>query len=80
MISDAVSLSDKLGREDRSLVPEEGAFHAGLSVLSEPSMSPHENSVPWLGAQNDLVARTNEEAAGSSRLARTVVPPEEIET
>lgn len=53
VISDRVSLSDKLTRKVRTLVPEDGAIDALLSaVINEPS--PSENRICSLGAEHDF--------------------------
>jgi hypothetical protein len=58
VISDCVSLSDKLRREERPLVAKEGALDAmlfGLSVVYVLSPNPGSISVP--GAKHDALAR-----------------------
>jgi hypothetical protein len=74
-ISDSVSLSDKLRREKRPLVTEEGAVDSGL-VRSGNKAAPYKSGVSVLGSEDDLFARPSEQAAHPpiSVLIRGVVP------
>ena len=59
MISDCVSLSDKLTRRMRAFVPEHGAVDALLSaVINEPA--PDKKSVRSHGSENDALSGANE--------------------
>lgn len=60
VISDCVSLSDKLGREERTLVPEKHAFDPFLVVCAELAISPNKDRVSSIGSQDDLVSRPDE--------------------
>lgn len=78
MISDAVSLSDKLGREERALVPKEGTFDARLPVAAVFRSAPDKGSIACNGSQNDLVARANDEVRGALGFAAAVVAAVEV--
>lgn len=60
MISDAVSLSDKLGCFVRTLVAEERALDALLLVFAVLGAAPNKGRVSSLGSQNDLVPRPDD--------------------
>src|SRR5262245_54253172 len=63
-ISNGVSLSDKLGREVRPFVSEEGAFDALLGRLGVVDVvSPNKGSIGCSGTENDVLARPDKLAA-----------------
>ena len=69
MISDCVSLSDKLRREDASLVSKDGTVDALLSAVVD-ELAPDEKSVGISGSQYDCFAGADELAALTEKLAR----------
>lgn len=77
-ISDSVSLSDKEGREDRSLVPEEVAFDAGLPVAAVLREAPRERGVSGFGAKDDLISGSDHKVANPFGFSRTVVAAIEV--
>lgn len=60
MISDFVSLSDKLGRTVRALVPEERAFDAFLVVGAVLRSSPNKHGVSGVCSKDDFVSGSDE--------------------
>jgi hypothetical protein len=77
MISDFVSLSDKLRREQRTLVTEEGAFDALLIVRPVFSKSPNKDGISGIGAEDNLVAGADEKAVLWPPVPARIVPSEE---
>jgi hypothetical protein len=66
-ISNGVTLSDKLGREDWSLVSKDGTFDSGLlwdGVVD--IVSPDEHGISAGSSENNVFSGTNELAALSS--------------
>jgi hypothetical protein len=61
-ISDCVSLSDKLGREDRTLVAEHGAVDS-LLAAGVDEFSPNKERVCISCAEDDLFSWTGEEVS-----------------
>lgn len=60
MISDGVSLSDKLGREDLAFVPEQRAFDSLLAVGSEMGAAPNKDGIAVVGPQDNVLAGTDD--------------------
>jgi hypothetical protein len=60
VISDSVSLSDKLTRRDRPFVAEEGAVDALLPAVVD-EFPPNKGSVWRIGSEADFIARPTEQ-------------------
>lgn len=61
-ISDSVSLSDKVGREERPLVSEECAVDAWLSAVAD-EVSPNKSGISGCCSEDDLFARSRKQTA-----------------
>lgn len=77
MISDFVSLSDKLRRERLTLVSEERAFDAFLPVRPIFGSAPNKDCCAFVVSKDDLVPRANEEAVARALVAAGIVAPEQ---
>jgi hypothetical protein len=79
-ISNGVSLSDKVGREDSAFVSEHGAIDALLSAVVD-ELSPNKHGVSVAGSEHDMLAGSDKLAALSSVsiIIATVVPFVEFE-
>lgn len=67
MISDGVSLSDKLRGRDRGFVPEHGAFNARLGWDGVVDIfSPNKESVSSRGPQDDVESGADKLKSGAS--------------
>jgi hypothetical protein len=65
VISDCVSLSDKVGRPELSLVSEHGAVDALLSAGVD-KLSPNKHCVAVAGSKNDLFSGAGKQISLSS--------------
>jgi hypothetical protein len=54
-ISNGVSLTDKLRRERRPLIPEQAAFDPALPVLPVSGKPPNKHGVAGIGSENDAL-------------------------
>lgn len=80
MISDCISLSDKLARPVPTFVSEDGAVDAGLSAVVD-ELSPNKHGVSVTGSEDDFFARTRKDFLPSAICIPTarVVPLVEFE-
>lgn len=78
MISDAVSLSDKLGCFVRTLVPEKRTLDAFLVVAPVLGASPNKRSVSVCCSQDDLVAGSANEVRDALGFGAAVMAPVEV--
>lgn len=80
MISDCVSLSDKLGRSERAFVAEQRALNARLSIGAVLGKSPNKDSVSVVGSQNDVLSWPDKLSLLWVSVVAGVVPSIECET